>query len=272
MLGLEARNSPSNHPRILLAILAKQKEPVLPFYLRCIEALEYPKDAIVLYVRTNNNTDRTGAILKDWIARVGHQYAKVIFDDRDVETQVQKYGVHEWNVTRFRVLALIRQESMQMSVRENCDFYFVVDVDNFLFPNALAELVALNLPVVGPLLRHVEPTNPYANYHLKADPNGYYLDCEEYYWILRQRVRGIVNVDVIHCTYLVRRDVVNQLTYEDGSGRYEYVIFSDSARRNGIGQFLDNREIYGYLTLDERPEAAMRLMADRVTMSCEADL
>ena len=46
-------------PRILLAILAKQKEEMLPLYLDCIEALDYPKSQIVLYVRTNNNTDGT---------------------------------------------------------------------------------------------------------------------------------------------------------------------------------------------------------------------
>ncbi len=271
MEQMKARSELPSTPRVLLAILAKQKEPVLPFYLRCIEALEYPKDAIILYVRTNNNTDKTGSILKDWVARVGRHYADVIFDDRDVEAQVQRFGVHEWNVTRFRVLAQIRQHSMELSVRHGCDFYFVVDVDNFLFPNTLTELVALNLPVVGPFLRHVEPTNPYSNYHFKADPNGYYLDCEEYYWVLRQKVRGVLNVDVIHCTYLVRKDVVNRLTYEDGSGRYEYVIFSHSARRNGIDQYLDNREIYGYLTLDERPDAAMRLMADRLKIKSECD-
>ena len=45
-------------PRVLLAILAKQKEPTLPLYLDCIEALDYPKASIILYIRTNNNTDR----------------------------------------------------------------------------------------------------------------------------------------------------------------------------------------------------------------------
>ena len=54
-------------PRVLVAILAKQKEPALPLYLECIEALDYPKSSIVLYIRTNNNTDRTEQILRDWV-------------------------------------------------------------------------------------------------------------------------------------------------------------------------------------------------------------
>ena len=48
-------------PRVMVAILAKQKEPALPLYLDCIEALDYPKSSIVLYIRTNNNTDKTEA-------------------------------------------------------------------------------------------------------------------------------------------------------------------------------------------------------------------
>jgi GR25 family glycosyltransferase involved in LPS biosynthesis len=56
---------------------------------------------------------------------------------------------------------------------------------------------------------------------------------------------------VVHCTYLVRADIVPQITYDDGSGRHEYVIFADSARKAGIPQYIDNRQIYGYITFGE---------------------
>jgi len=56
---------------------------------------------------------------------------------------------------------------------------------------------------------------------------------------------------VVHCTYLVRADVISELSYEDGSDRYEYVNFSDSARRAGIPQYLDNRQVYGYISFDQ---------------------
>ena len=52
------------------------------------------------------------------------------------------------------------------------------------------------------------------------------------------------------CT-LIRRDVIEHLTYIDSTDRHEYVIFSDSARKAGIGQYFDNRHIYGYLAFDE---------------------
>ena len=76
-------------PRVLLAVLAKQKETVLRLYLECLEALDYPKSSIVLYIRTNNNKDNTRNILSAWIERVSRDYAHVDFDDRDVPEPVE---------------------------------------------------------------------------------------------------------------------------------------------------------------------------------------
>jgi len=239
-----------NPPRVLIAILAKQKEPCLPLYLECIEALDYPKSSIVLYIRTNNNTDRTETILREWVARVGHLYADVEFDAHDVVQCVEQFGVHEWNATRFRVLGHIRNVSLRRALEFDCDFYFVADVDNFIRPCTLRELVALNLPIVAPMLRSVTPGNFYSNYHAEIDANGYYRECDQYHWILNRNVRGIIELPLVHCTYLIRADVLNDLTYQDATDRFEYVVFSDSARRAGVPQYYDNRQIYGYISFD----------------------
>ena len=98
------------------------------------------------------------------------------------------------------------------------------------------------------------PGQFYSNYHAEIDANGYYKNCDQYHWILNRHVRGVVEVPVVHCTYLVRADVIPELTYEDDSGRHEYVIFSDSARKAGIPQYLDNRQVYGYVTFGEGDE------------------
>lgn len=249
-----------NVPSVLLAILAKQKERVLPFYLMCLDALDYPKDRIVLSIRTNNNTDRTAALLQQWIARVGHLYERVEFDDTDEPETVEAFEVHEWNAIRFDVLGRLRQQSLQRAYDLGCDYYFVVDVDNFIKPDTLLKLVGTNLPIVAPLLRHSDPASAYSNYHAKIDEAGYFLRNDEYDLILTRQVRGLFDVPVVHCTYLVRREAMPRLRYLDGSGRHEYVVFADSARKAGIPQYVDNREVYGYLTLDENPAAAMRLL------------
>lgn len=244
------RSRVNGAPRVLLAILAKQKEPMLPLFLDCIEALDYPKAAISLYVRTNNNTDGTERILREWIDRVGREYASVEFDGENVPETVEQFGAHEWNATRFRVLGRIRNISLRRTVEQQCEFYFVPDVDNFIRPCTLRELVALDLPIVAPLLRSIAPGVYYSNYHAEIDANGYYVQCDQYYWILNRWIRGVVEVPVVHTTYLVRADVIPELTYEDATDRHEYVVFSASARRADVPQYIDNRQIYGYLVFD----------------------
>lgn len=238
-------------PRVLLAILAKQKEHALPLYLECIEALDYPKSSIVLYIRTNNNTDRTAHILREWMDKVGRLYAAVELDASDVAERVERFREHEWNAARVKVLGRIRNLSLKRTLDLGCDFYFVVDVDNFIRPATLRELVALDLPIVAPLLRAINPATFYSNYHAEVDAAGYHKSTDQYHWILNRHVRGIVEVPVVHCTYLVRADVIPELNYEDITARYEYVIFSDSARKAGIPQYLDNRQVYGYITFGE---------------------
>jgi hypothetical protein len=182
---------------------------------------------------------------------VGHLYAAVEFDASDAADRVEQYREHEWNATRFKVLGQIRNASLRRALDLGCDFYFVADVDNFIRPATLRELVALDLPIVAPLLRSIVPERFYSNYHAEIDAAGYYRSCDQYYWILNRHVRGVVEVPVVHCTYLVRADMIPQLTYEEESGRHEYVVFCDTARKAGIPQYLDNRQVYGYITFGE---------------------
>ena len=258
-------------PTVFLAILAKQKEKVLPLFLRTIEELDYPKDSIVLYVRTNNNTDRTKEILEEWVDKNSWQYKSVLYDGEDISTNIQKYGVHEWNGERFRALAKIRQESLDLCYDMGCDYYFVVDVDNFIYPETLKALIEADKPIVGPLLRYAVandefPDTPedqervgdhkcryYSNYHYMVDDYGSILNEPIYYQLLYQveGFKGVFDVDCIHCTYLIKREYIKKLTYLEESDRWEYMVFSDSARKARVNQYLDNRKIYGILTLTE---------------------
>lgn len=242
---------PEPAPLIFVAILAKQKEEALPLYLKCIEALDYPKSSIVLYIRTNNNTDRTESILREWVAQVERLYGAVEFHAEDIDAPVQEFRVHEWNPIRFRALGRIRNISLKRAMELNCDYYFTADVDNFIRPCTLRELVALNLPIAAPFLRSIDPKNIYSNYHAEVTATGYYKDCDQYYWILNRWIRGVVELPVVHCTYLLRSDVIPDLTYEDASTRHEYVVFSESARKTTIPQYFDNRQVYGYITFDK---------------------
>lgn len=231
---------------VTIAILAKDKAHTLPAYLHCIESQTWPKKQTYIYIRTNNNNDNTLEILRDWVEKVRDQYLDIYFDGTDTPEQVQKYGQHEWNCERFKVLGRIRQNSMNWAY-EHKSHYFVIDCDNFIKQNTLEALMAAKLPIVAPLLR--AHGSLYSNLHANVDANGYFLDDPLYYKLVYQEIKGLTPVPVVHCTYLIRYEHIPFLTYDDDSYRYEYVIFSDSARRNNIQQYFDTREMYGFVSM-----------------------
>ena len=260
-----APNFGGEHPNVLVAVLAKQAEPFLPFWLACLGAQDYPKHRMHLWIRTNNNTDETAKCLRWWLMQHGREYGSVTFDDSDVEEPVHERGLHEWTPERFRVLGQIRQQSLHAAIALGCEFYFCADVDNFLRPGTLSSLVGLDLPIVAPFLRHEHLPTMYSNFHYDVDSAGYFAPSPHYDALVTRAVRGVVEVKVAHCAYLVRTDVAAQLRYDDGSGRHEYVVFSESARKAGVPQYLDNRRIYGYVHLDDVwSGASMRYLRDEV--------
>jgi hypothetical protein len=268
-------------PIVFVALLAKQKAQVLNFFLETLDAWDYPKDKIHIYIRTNNNTDNTEEILADWIGRNTQAYRSMTFETQDVAERVQDLEVHQWTGERFRVLAKIRQESLRQCLLTDADYYFVVDLDNFLYPDTLKEMVKLQLPIVAPLLRYAIAAGDhadtpeeaakieghqgqfYANYHHLVDEYGSIVANDTYYKILDQTIKGLIECDCVHCTYLIKREYIERLNYTEESDRWEYMVFSESARKQGIPQYLDNRRIWGVLTLTEN-EKACRWWMDRL--------
>lgn len=230
---------------ITIAILAKDKAHCLPLYLECIEKQTWPKEKTNLYIRTNNNNDNTAQLLQEWIEKVKDHYLDIYFDASNVADNVEQYKPHEWNTTRFLVLGAIRNDSLEWAYDHN-SHYFVADCDNFILPHTLEALIQPRLPIVAPLLVH--GSTLYSNYHADIDEHGYFKDSPFYLPLLGRKIKGLVEVPVVHCTYFIRHEYLPYLTYDDNSYRYEYVIFSDSARKNNIAQYLDTRDVYGYLS------------------------
>ena len=236
---------------VTIAILAKEKAHTLELYLECIEAQTWPKDQTYLYIRTNNNNDNTADILRDWVEKVRNQYLDIFFDDTNLPIPLEKYAQHEWNCERFKALGKIRQESIDWAISKG-SHYFVADCDNFIIPCTLEQLMLTNLPIVAPLLNS---NCAYSNFHDAIDENGYLQkDACFYLPLVNRSIKGLVEVPVVHCTYLIRNPYLPFMSYDDESYRYEYVIFSDTARKNNIPQYLDTRLSYGYLSMAETKE------------------
>ncbi|MEI6649505.1 MAG: hypothetical protein WCO08_07685 [Actinomycetes bacterium] len=254
----------SETPLVLWAILVKNGGAYLPLYLECLLKQDYPKESISLYIRTNDNTDNTVAILEKFIEDFGSLFHSIEFNSQDIDSRVNEIGAHEWNPTRTNLLGRIRQDSLLKTLEVGCEFYFVADIDNFIKPNTLSTLVRLQLEIVAPLVRYagIEESNGqpswyygnYANYHDEIYEDAAYKHSENYHRILNQEYRGITKVQLVHCTYLVRADVIPHLNYLYEEDKLEYRNFALSAVHSDIPQYIDNREIYGYLTFDKDVE------------------
>ena len=239
---------------VTIAILAKQKGHLLPYFLKLIENQTYPSSLIKLYIRTNNNTDNTAEVLEEWIERVKDKYSEIHYDNSDVPERVQDYSPHAWNSLKLTVLKRIRQDSIEWA-KERKTHYFVVDCDNFIVPDTLETLLQTNLPVIGPLLLNGDtPGSFYSNYHFVTDQHGYYKSSPLYHEVLFRHIKGLIDVEVIHCTYLVRNEVLPSVSYIDETDRYDYVVFSHTLRKAGIPQYIDNRKVYGKLTFTDTEE------------------
>ena len=216
---------------IVIAILAKNKEKYLPLYFKCLESQTYDPKKIHIYIPTNNNTDRTRDLLKEWVEKMSGRYASIVLIDSDVPEKVERFGEHEWNKERFKVLAQIRQESIKYAISKKAH-YFVIDCDNFIIPSTLEDLLKADKPVVAPILNH--PHSIYSNFHHCIDNNGYFLDCVHNRDLVFKQNPGLHLCQVVHCTYLIRKEHLSSIQYMDGTGDYEYVIFSRNCRKKNV--------------------------------------
>jgi hypothetical protein len=232
---------------VLLAILARNKAHILDKYLSCIENLDYDKSLITLYINTNNNVDGTEQILEEWIAAHENEYRSVIYEAYDLKPFDSNLP-HEWHGKRFKVLAEIRNKSLRVAQEVGADYYFVVDCDNFIRPYTLSYLIGKDKPIIAPFLEPIpEGGDRYSNYFCGINKYGYYQEHPEYFKIFSREKVGTFKVPVVHCTYLIKAEYLDQLSYSDSSSDYEFVIFSRIARNNKINQYICNEYDFGEL-------------------------
>lgn len=246
--------------RLVIPIIAKSKAHILPLYLDSMLAQTALGWDSVFYIRTNDSNDDTANVLSDWYNKWKWKF-KMVFDDSSIDESLKLVENHDWNSHRFKILGAIRQDSIQFAMSEKAD-YFIADCDNIIKPHTIDSLMATNLPVVAPLLHSVDSTSMYSNFHSSIDHNGYFENDDMYSQLLYQKYKGLIQVPVVHCTYFIKNEVLPNVIYDDNSGRYEYVIFSDSLRKAEIPQYLDTREVYGKISFSVNKESFDAHMLD----------
>lgn len=227
--------------------MARNKAHVLADYLTCIENLEYDKQALAIYINTNNNDDNTREILDEWTKKNKRLYRNIIMDAHNIQNLIPTKP-HVWTPQRFKVLGTIRNKSLQIAHMLACDYYFVVDCDNFITPCTLRSLIRKDKPIIAPMLRAVpHPGDTYSNFVCAVNEDGYEKRHPDYIKILRREKVGTFLVPIVHCTYLIKTEFLNLLGYTDETHHHEFIVFSRLARKNGVRQYICNEKKFGVL-------------------------
>ncbi|XP_033222160.1 glycosyltransferase 25 family member-like isoform X2 [Belonocnema kinseyi] len=248
-------------PTVLIGILVRNKAHTLPYFLSFLENLKYPKERISLWIRSDNNIDKSIEILNTWLEQQKTKYHAVdfLFDDKSKGFDDEK-GIADWSPTRFSNIIKLREEAVHHARKIWADFIFMLDADVFLTnPNTLDHLVSKNLTVIAPLLKS---DGMYSNFWAGMTPDYYYMRTDRYKPILRGEDLGCFAVPMVHTAVLVdlRRKMSSSLTYSsenlenfDGP-RDDIITFALAANRSGVPLHICNDHIYGFITvpLDNR--------------------
>ncbi|KAM8726801.1 procollagen galactosyltransferase 2 isoform 3-T3 [Acanthopagrus schlegelii] len=240
-------------PTVLINILARNAQHSLPYFLGCIERLDYPKERISLWAASDHSVDNSTALLQEWLRGVQHLYHSVEW--RPVEQPsfyADELGPKHWPVSRFTQVMKLKQAALTAARRLWTDYVLFVDSDNLLTNSqVLSEMIAENLTIVAPML---ESKSLYSNFWCGVTPQGYYRRTPEYIPIRKWKRKGCFAVPMVHSTYLLdlRRTASRSLAFHPPHPDYPYDVddimaFAFSARQAGVQMFVCNKDHYGYL-------------------------
>lgn len=173
-------------PTVLIAILVRNKAHALPYFFGALERLNYPKQRIALWIRSDHNIDNSTAIIQRWLSFMEPLYHSVDFNYGD-----EGYGYYQenhptnWTKDRFDHVIHLRQRALKHARRMWADYLFMVDADVIIVnPNTLQDLMRnREATVVGPLL-NCTTSDTFSNFWGDILPTGYYKRSDDYFDIM----------------------------------------------------------------------------------------
>ncbi|XP_067460737.1 procollagen galactosyltransferase 2-like [Thunnus thynnus] len=256
-------------PTVLITILARNVQHSLPYFLGCIDRLDYPKDRISIWAASDHSEDNSTAMLQEWLRGVQHLYHSVEWRPMEQPSSyADEEGPKHWPESRVIHVMKLKQAALRAARRLWADFILFVDSDNLLTNRqVLTDMIAENLTIVAPML---ESRSLYSNFWCGVTPQGYYRRTPEYIPIRKWKLKGCFAVPMVHSTYLLdlRRTMSQDLACHPPHTQYPYDIddimaFAFSAQQAGVQMYVCNRDHYGYLpvplkqhqTLEEEEES-----------------
>ncbi|XP_040264218.1 procollagen galactosyltransferase 2 [Bufo bufo] len=250
-------------PSVLVAIIARNAAHTLPYFLDCLDKLDYPKNRMAIWAATDHNSDNTTAVLREWLKSVQKLYHYIEWRPMaEPQSYTDEFGPKHWPASRFAHVMKLRQAALRTAREKWSDFIFYVDADNFLTnPQTLSRLMEENKTVVAPML---ESRTLYSNFWCGMTPQGYYKRTPDYVLIREWKRQGCFAVPMIHSTMLIdlRKQASMNLQFypphDDFTWSFDdIIVFAFSCRYAGIQMYICNKEHYGYLPVPLKPHQTL---------------
>ncbi|XP_077134903.1 procollagen galactosyltransferase 2 [Ranitomeya variabilis] len=250
-------------PSVLVAIIARNAAHTLPYFLDCIDKLDYPKSRMAIWAGTDHNIDNTTDVLREWLKNVQNLYHYVEWRPMgEPQSYTDEFGPKHWPASRFAHVMKLRQAALRTAKEKWSDFIFYIDVDNFITnPQTLNRLIEENKTIVAPML---ESRTLYSNFWCGMTPQGYYKRTPDYVLLREWKRQGCFAVPMIHSTMLIdlRKEASMNLQFypphEDFTWSFDdIIVFAFSCRHAGIQMYICNKEHYGYLPVPLKPHQTL---------------
>ncbi|XP_036423358.1 procollagen galactosyltransferase 1 [Colossoma macropomum] len=260
--------SPLLAPRVVIALICRNSQHSLPYFLGTIERLNYPKDRIALWVATDHNADNTTYLLRDWLINVQKLYHYVEWRPLEKPREYpDEGGPKNWPNVRYAHVMKLRQAALESAREMWADYLLIVDCDNLLTNrDVLWKMIKENKTIIAPML---ESRAAYSNFWCGMTSQGYYKRTPAYIPMRKQVRKGCFAVPMVHSTFLIdlRKEASRLLAFHPPHPDYSWafddiIVFAFSARMAEVQMFVCNKETYGYFPVPLRSHNTLQDEAD----------
>ncbi|KAL4219684.1 hypothetical protein ACF0H5_022254 [Mactra antiquata] len=243
-------------PTVFTAILVRNKAHALPSFFGLFEKLNYPKEKIAIWIKSDHNIDNSTEIIKEWMTGVEDLYHSIefIYDDKQMGFENEIASCH-WTDGRFQHIINERERAIHAARRMWADYLLMLDADVMIENhNMLQILLEQKKTIIAPMM------NPgvgesYSNFWGGMDEDGYYQRVPDYFKIVEREVTGVFIVPMVHTIYLMnlKHKQSEKLTYIASLGydkaEDDIIIFAINAQEAGVPLYVINTEHFGQIPI-----------------------
>lgn len=230
-------------PEVTIGCPVRNRAWILPFYLKYLTELDYPKEKIRFAFLLNDSSDGSGDILLNFKKDHMHEYLSIDLYECNLGTKPDFRGNIKEREHIFKALAEVRNELLE---HITSPYFFSVDSDILVPRHALRTLIEDNKKIVAGVIWNDYVARPEATYpnvrsnlliRVKDDKPGN-LDRITHY--LNYPLNSLFEVYLTGAVYLLDRDAYTKCRYGFSAYGEDYQ-FCEDAHKNGFEIWADSR-------------------------------